>query len=151
MPRLKVDTDVNLSEPLSKRKLMNCIGSLAGPYEVTLKPIDPQRSNQQNRYFWRVCCQTLAEWFTEQGQTMTKDQAKFIFCCDHLPETFTNPVTGEVKVAPGSTSKLSIPEFAEFLEKCLADMANLGIEVEPPPIVAEGRARQRPPPAHAQT
>lgn len=149
MPRLKIDTDVDMNEPLSKRRLLATIGALQGPYEVVLKPIDPRRTNQQNRFFWRVICQTLSEWFTNQGQAMTKDQAKVILCTDHLPDTFTNPITGQVIVAPGSTSILSVPQFSEFNERCMADMASYGIEFpEPPPVIerhnrAEGR-RQTP-------
>lgn len=148
MPRPKIDTDVDMSEPLSKRKLQTCLATLQGPYEVLLKPIDPKRSNQQNRFFWRVICQTLAEWFTDHGKVMTKDQAKVILCTDHLPDTFTNPVTGELKVAPGSTSGLSVPDFSEFVERCMADMASYGIELPPPPVIdepdrAEGRRRTR--------
>lgn len=143
MPRLKVDTDVDMSEPMSKRQLQTCIARLAGPYEVTLKPIDPKRTNPQNRYFWRVVCQTLAEWFTENGQPMTKDQAKALLCEEFLPVTFTDPVTGEVKTTPGSTSGLDVPAMTDFLELSLDWMALHNIELPPPPDMGEGRQQTR--------
>lgn len=146
MARMKIDTDVDMSEPLSKRQLQTCIATMAGPYEVTLKPIDPRRSNPQNRFFWRVVCQSLAEWFTEQGQPMTKDHAKALLCEEFLPVTYTNPMTGEVKTLPGSTSGLSSAEFSEFLENCLAALAKLGIELPPPPEARAERRKRTPPP-----
>ncbi len=144
MPRLTVDTDVDMSEPLSKQQLQRAVATLAGPYEVVLKPINPKRSNQANRFYWRVVCQTLAEWFTQQGQPMCKEQAHVMLAEEFNGVPFVNPKTGElIRMLPGSTSALGVEQFSTYLENCMAWMSVHGIELPPPPAETEGRKQTK--------
>jgi hypothetical protein len=134
MARTSIETDLNLSDVLNKQLLMSNIAHMQGPYEIAIKPIDPKRSNQANRYWHKCVVQTFQRYMAAQGQHFTHDQ-----CHEYLRDRFAkrepifDPATGEViDFMPAASSKMSKVEFGDLIEAASEWMRGMNIVVPTP-------------------
>lgn len=83
------------------------------------------RSEQQNKYYW-VCLEVIA---TETGHTKEELHSAFkkMFLPRHKVE-----VNGKVVYLEGSTTRLNISQFMEYMERISAEAAQLGITLPTP-------------------
>jgi hypothetical protein len=84
------------------------------------------RSLQQNALYW-ACCQRLAKelgWLPDEIHEYNKEH------CNAQTRSLANQQTGEVSDirVPGSTARLALDAFSEYLEKCNAFWGELGYE-----------------------
>ncbi len=120
---------VNLSDPISKRTLIQRIGAMTGPYEVLLKKWRSKRSNQANRYFHGVIVKAYRAYEAEQGNVYSHDQAFEMLKVILMPVDFVNRKTGQVQQIGGSSSNLDVGEFSNLCELALALFGQLNIVV----------------------
>lgn len=134
MPRLKIDNLMNMDDRPTKRALMQAIGTLQGMYDVLLKPCNPTRSTQQNRFYFKTVVTAFENYLSQQGESYTKEQCHQIIAMKNAPIDVVNPVTGEVIDRVGkSTRQMSIEEFSEYTERAMAWLAEtFGIEFAGP-------------------
>lgn len=107
-----------------------------GPAELELRPFASSRSARANRYYWGVVLKMMA---AESGHTA--DELHEVEKMRHLSSVVevVNPETGEVEEMriPGSTAKLTISEFSDYLERVMADGAQMCGIVFPEPSAGE--------------
>lgn len=131
MGRPKLNTELNLSDADNKRRLMAQIGPLQGKYRVRLEPAGETRSGPQNRWYFKFVVPALMEFFEQQGQHFTKEQAHDMLADEFLGETVIDHNTGQVMARTRrSTTTLTVAEFSDYIEKCLAWMAHYGVTVD---------------------
>lgn len=99
-----------------------------GNYVMTVERVQKPRSNPQNAYMW-VCFTIIAQaWSEATGYVLTPQNVHDTYCLMFLPVTMPNGQN-----IPGNTSKLSVEEFTDFLNKVQADAATeYGIQLPSP-------------------
>lgn len=134
MGRTTIETDLNLTDVLNRQLLMSNIAHMQGPYAISIKPIDPKRSNQANRYWHKCIVDTFRQYMAAQGQHFTHDQ-----CHEYLRDRFAHrppifdPATGEViDYMPASSSKMNKAQFGELIEAASEWMQSLNIILPTP-------------------
>lgn len=134
MPRLKIDNLMNMDDRPTKRALMQAIGTLQGMYDVLLKPCNPTRSHQQNRFYWGAVVKAFQDYLAQQGESYTKEQCHQLIAIKHAAQDVVNPTTGEIiGTIARSTSAMSIEEFSEYTERAMAWLSEMfGIEFTGP-------------------
>jgi len=77
-----------------------------------------KRSLPQNAYYWAVMVPLVRRGLYDAGydEVRTDDDAHKVIKHVHLKKNIVNKQTGEVIEIDGSTAKLTIPEFNEFIE-----------------------------------
>lgn len=96
---------------------------------LTLEPVKETRTNQQNKYLWKI--------FEIIGNKFgySKEDIKILLLLEpeinHVKETVSNK-TGEVIKTPASTHNLSKAEFSELTEKIIRWAANWGVDIQSP-------------------
>ena len=126
MARERIDVELNLSDPNTKRNLMVRIGSLSGPYALDLRPIRPTRSQQQNRFYWGVLVESFRQAQADQGVYPSSELVSTLFKvkCGGLVERMFSKTTGELLVEDfRSTTTYSVDEMSEYLERVIAYLA----------------------------
>lgn len=144
MARPDIHRDVDLSNSTAKRELMSEVGRFGGLYAVTIKPIRPTRSSQQNRYFHGVICRAFREFMASQGQHFTHEQVYQFLRDRFIPRApVLDITTGEViDYMPASTAALDVPAFAEFLTAVLEWMEDTFGIIVPEPIPERSERHQ---------
>lgn len=110
--------------PDVKRRLMTAIGALSGFWEVDIKPRRGTITQRQRSYYFSCICAPMSEFLKESGwKTWHKE-----FCHRALKDKFLrvesmNPDTGEVLSAPGSIMDLSVGGMADYIDQCIAYLA----------------------------
>jgi hypothetical protein len=128
-----IEREVNMSDRLAREDFGRVIAPLRDAYEVTLRPIDPRRSNQANRYYWKVVIGTLQDYLNGQGQHYTKDECHDLLGEDLRKVEVHDKRTGAVLgYTLQSTAGMTGPQFHDYVQKCLAHMADFGIFPTPP-------------------
>lgn len=101
-----------------------------------MRPFESSRSSRANRYYWGVVLKLIA---AESGHTA--DELHEIEKMRHLSKTveWTNPTTGEVEEMriPGSTARLTISQFSDYLEAVMFDGSTMFGIVFPSPSATE--------------
>ncbi|MGF7219071.1 hypothetical protein GGR92_005251 [Spirosoma lacussanchae] len=85
---------------------------------LTVKALEPQRSNSQNRYYHGIVVKMIAEAMSEAyGEDVDVDEAH-----EHLKSMFNlrtiETANGYTVKMPGSTKRLSTVEFSTYVDKC---------------------------------
>ena len=140
----KAETEVvNLSDVRQKRALMERIQKLSGLYEVALKPRKLTRTLNQNAYYFAAVVQPFRDWLREQygDPEIDLDQAHEMLKVKILGmnETLVDS-TGEVLMLIPRSKTLDTWEFAQYIEKCAAWLAEFaGIVVIPSEMFYEAK------------
>ena len=94
-----------------------------------------KRSLHQNAYYWGVVVPLIRRGLYEAGydDVRTNDDAHEVLKHVHLKRSMVNKQTGEMIEVAGSTAKLNIPEFNEYIETvCRWAAEYLGIVIPDP-------------------
>lgn len=138
MPRPSIKRMIDLSDRISKQKLMVEIGAMQGQYEVEIEPRRVTRSNAQNAYYWGVVVEAVRLGIDEAwGENLSAEQVHDLLRKKFLELPIVNRKTGEVvEVIPGSTRALSTVEFCAYLDQVIK-FAGEFLNVEVPPADPE--------------
>ncbi|MGM9810828.1 MAG: hypothetical protein ACI30J_08185 [Paludibacteraceae bacterium] len=99
-----------------------------GEYVLTVERVQKPRSNPQNRLMWMWFTCIAQAWSEATGRVFTRENVHDAYCQMFLPVNLPNG-----QHLPGSTSKLSVDAFTEFLNKVRADAAaEYGIQLPDP-------------------
>lgn len=131
---MAIELEINFNSPRQKRLLYQAMKGLNGLHKVTIAERKRQRSSRQNAYYWAVPVHLFHQFLNEQGEAMTKEQTHELMKAKFLRETVVNHETGEVfGERVKSTTELSTSEFAEYLDQCIAWLADMFDIVCPDP------------------
>jgi len=99
-----------------------------GDYVMTVERVQKPRSNPQNKLMWVWFTCIAQAWSEATGRSFTRENVHDAYCQLFLPVTMPNGQN-----LPGSTSKLSVDAFTDFLNKVQADAATeYGIQLPNP-------------------
>lgn len=145
MPREKCKAILDLSDRDMKQRFIRWIGTLAGAYEVEVRPRRNTRSLQQNAYYWACVVTPLADFLSAQDYELnTPEDAHEILKAKFLTTPVINPETGEIigRIVR-STTDLSTEEMTDYIERARAWMLDFfGIwtqDAEPDPRLRQER------------
>lgn len=131
----------DLSDLEQKRRLIYQIQKLKGLHEVAIHPRKLTRTLKQNRYYWVAVAAPFAEWLREsQGDSFinTEDAHEMLKWKILGPKEIVSPLTGEVELMPARSRTLDTADFAEFVDKAAAWLAEFcEIIVLPPELFIE--------------
>lgn len=99
---------------------------------VAVKKFENSRTVQQNRYMYGVVFQIISDY---SGSSIEEVHDRM--CQMFLPPIVTENEKIGCFIAQGKTSKLTTGEMADFLERCRAFGASLGLEIPLPPYRGE--------------
>lgn len=120
MQRELIEQFVDLGNAEVKRALMRTIGTLTGPYDVTLKPRRATRSNQQSRYYFGVVVRSFTDFLKDQGQQVSTEEAHDLLKAKFLSRELVNLDTGEpIGATLRSLTELDVNEMARFIDSCI--------------------------------
>jgi hypothetical protein len=135
---------VNLSDAKDKRMLLEMLRALEGPHRVQWCKHRKRRTDRQNRMYWPLVVQPFADFLREQGESYTDDDAHELLKAKFLRVSVANKDTGEViGEIPRSTTTLTTEEFYDYVEKCVAWLADMfGIECPSPDPYRQAELRE---------
>lgn len=117
---------INMDDANAKRQLQIAIGVMRGPHEVLIKPVKRTRSLDQNAYYWVAVVQPFTEWLRDVwgDSKIDREQAHEILKVKILgmEEKQIPDSDKSLPIIPHSKF-LSVEEFAEYIEKCAAWLA----------------------------
>ena len=123
----------NMSDARTKARILNRMRELEGQYRLDVTKYRPRRSDRQNRYYWPSFVSEFAKLLIETGQCDNMAEARQhgheILKHKFLRREYVDPTTGEVIPYTESTTKLTTAEFNEYLDRCAAWLAELGVIV----------------------
>lgn len=94
-----------------------------------------KRSLSQNAYYWAVMVPLIRRGLYDAGydEVRTDEDAHKVIKHIHLKKRIVSKQTGDVIDIAGSTTKLTIPEFNEFIEAvCKWSAEFLGVSIPSP-------------------
>jgi hypothetical protein len=94
--------------------------------ELTLKKYKKNRTLKQNAYYFGVVLPLMAEHTGYSANEIHEIEKR-----RHLPRKILT-LFGKEYHMPGSTATLSVGEMVEYVDRCIADAAEMGINVPPP-------------------
>jgi hypothetical protein len=141
------DIIADMSDRAIKSKVMAQVGAFQGEWRIEAKRYRPRRTDRQNRYYWPCFVNAFGEYLREQGNDLSNDQAHEILKAKFLRVAVVDQQTGERFVFVRSTTTLNTVEFNEYLDKCAATLAEIGITVPDPTFYRETKEE----PVHAAT
>lgn len=121
---------LNMDDPEVKRRLMVQISTLKGLWELDLKPRKLVRTIKQNKYYWVAVVAPFRDWLREEygDSWITGNQAHLMLATRILGEGRET----SLGVLPPTTTNLNTAEFAEYVDKTAAWLAEFtGIVVIP--------------------
>lgn len=104
-----------------------------GPVSIDIKVEKPTRSSQQNRYWHGVVIPAFSEHCGYDVAEM-----KDALALELIPTEVTNFKTGEITIAPGHTSRLTVSEFNSLIERAQRLGAEMGIYIPDPEEFGHG-------------
>lgn len=110
--------NINNRKILNMTELKKAFNQLKdGKHLLTIKDYR-KRSLPQNAYYWSVVVPLIRRGLYDAGydEVRTNDDAHEVIKQVHLKRNIVNKQTGELIEIAGHTSKLTIPEFNEFIE-----------------------------------
>lgn len=146
MARQSVKAILNLDDRDMKRRFIGWIGTLAGAYEVDVKPRRDTRSLRQNAWYWSCIVAPLADFLAAQDYELCSiGDAHEILKAKFLTDPVVNPATGEVVASrTRSTTDLTTAEFANYCDRARAWLWDFfGIHTNDPEPDVERRGRER--------
>jgi hypothetical protein len=106
-----------------------------GPYELEIRPFEETRRSRANRYLWGCVYKFMAE---EMGQSAA--DVHEIEKLRHNSKLVIDPANGEEIRIAQSTSKLTVQEFSQYIDRVMLDGAEfLGITFPEPRASEEYR------------
>lgn len=132
--RRKIEGLFDLSDTNLKRRICVAIGSMTGPYEVSVAPKRNTRSNRQNAAWWSMIVEPYYQFLKEQECTIhCRDQAHELLKRELLDLPIVNRQNGEVVGhVSRNTKELDTAEFADLFERAQAYLGQAGIYVPDP-------------------
>src|SRR5688572_22988594 len=114
------DARLNMDDIQTRQRFIRYAGSRKGWWKIAMKRTRPQRSQNQNAWYFAEIVQSLVDWmWRENREVITKDDAH-----DYLASRFLGV---DVKVAGAfsipcrkPTHTLGTAEFSDYCEKCRA-------------------------------
>lgn len=99
-----------------------------------------QRSDRQNRYYWGVVVEMVWQMFLEYGNDMTKEEVHDFLKGPEVGALFTEVMDprGEIHRVPLSTTKLTTVSWEDYMTKCRAWAARMGLQIPEPNEVLHG-------------
>lgn len=90
-----------------------------GLYKVTVRKLQNNRSNQQNRWLWGQIYPRMLQGFLDAGwDDFANEEEVHQYCkIQFAGKDIVNRNTGEVVTIPGRTSKMDVVEFALYCEQ----------------------------------
>lgn len=129
-----VEQIVNFSEPRERAAFISQTNALVGSHRVTFVKYRKRRTDAQNRYYRGVIVECLRGYLRDQGDMYTNEKAHKYLAKKFLLEPVIHAETGEViEEIVRSTKELSVNEFCEFIELCIAHLADFFHIVVPAP------------------
>lgn len=121
---------------LPGRRIRKEVAQFAGKeIELTIRRKRKRRSDPQNRYYFGVVVEMVRLGLEgTTGETFNADEAHEFLKSRFLEVLIIDKETGEeIGRMPGSTKKLTVQEFGEYIEKCCRFAAEyLGVNVPLP-------------------
>jgi hypothetical protein len=114
----------------------------AGRVIVTIAPEVETRRDRQNRFYWATVVKTIAD---ETGQDTDSIHEHLKMLHNSEWSTITNPATGEMveQRISKSTAKLSVADFAHYIDLCTiwaAEFLGIVLPEAEPDVTKRGRA-----------
>jgi hypothetical protein len=108
---------INFDDPVEVAHVCRQLREQHGELEVAVR--QPKRTSKQNARYWVAVVEPLSELLTEsQGQEWTPEATHEFLKASFLPmDERTDPITGEVRQIPMSTTQLRKDEFGILMEK----------------------------------
>lgn len=95
-----------------------------GKYIIAMKKVQETRSNQQNKIMWVWFSHIARAWSEATDRVFLKEDVYNAYCLQFLP------VETPKGRAAGSTSKLTVEQMSEFLDRVQADaLQEYGIQL----------------------
>jgi hypothetical protein len=137
MSKRKIDFDaivVNFDNDAARQRVLSRIAQLRGQREISVRLWSGSKSNQQMRYYRGFIVRPLWKMMREQGDMRTAEEWHKFLAAMFLTESVYHPKTGDfLGNTVRSTSDLVKPEFSEYIDLCIAWIADTtGYPVEPP-------------------
>lgn len=105
------------------------------PVDLEIRPFEETRRARANRYYWGVVLKMMA---TEMGEAV--DALHEVMKLRHNTGDATDPSTGEHIRIARSTTKLTVQQFSDYIEKVMLDGAEyLGLTFPEPRASEEYR------------
>lgn len=125
---------LDMSSPAEKRTILELIRQLQGLHRFDVVKYRERRTDRQNRFYWPAVVQPFGDFLREQGEQYTDEMAHDLLKFKFLRQTVADVATGEViGERVRSTTELSVDEFGQYLEQCIAYLADtFGIMVAVP-------------------
>ena len=95
---------------------------LSKAWEVEVKPFAFNRSVQQNRRYWKLV--------QELGSYLGYDEGEMHELCKYKFLSYKQELLGDEMVVIPSTSKITIKEFVEYLDKVERFASTLGFQLQ---------------------
>lgn len=114
------------------KQLLNSLKD--GKHHIAVKDMR-KRSLPQNAYYWGVVVPMVKQGLYEAGydEVQSNDDAHEVIKHIHLKKRIVSKQTGDTIDIAGSTAKLSIPEFNNFIEDvCRWSAEFLGVVIPSP-------------------
>lgn len=120
---------------VEKEHLMAVLNSLkVGFHRIVIRDART-RTHPQNRYYWGVVVPMVKEGLRDAGydEVQTNMDAHEVMKHIHLKKRIVSNKTGDVIDIAGSSAKLPIPEFNEYIERiCRWSAEYLGVAIPAP-------------------
>ena len=96
-------------------------------WQVDVKPYKKDRTQEQNRYYWGVVLVTIQKAIEDSRGEHYSTEEIHEWMRDKFLTKRVVTIKGEPKVLAPSTTKLTVGEFAEYLEQIIRFCAESGI------------------------
>lgn len=118
---------INLSDPVIKRRLISRINSLEGIWELTLEPVKPTRSLNQNRYYFSALVLPFKEWIQENygDPSITNEQAHVELKKAVLGTKHLEALDGEILEIVPDTHEMPTNEFSTYIDQAAEFLARV--------------------------
>lgn len=89
--------------------------------EIEIRPVQDTRSARANRFLWGYVYREIVREMQGRVTAAALDELHECMKLRHNPIRVTDPVTGEERIVGGSTRRMSISEFSDFIEAVMVD------------------------------
>lgn len=124
---------LDMSSPRVREAVQLTAKEARGFYWITVEKYHPVRTLKQNRYYWSVCLDYLADFLTEgTGEPWDDDMAHEFSKALWLQPVIRVLPNGSEYRAVRSTKSLTTKDFAQMVDSLILFLAENGVEVPPP-------------------
>jgi len=133
-----IDRVIDFDNPREAAIFIDGIRRMKKRQRVQITAYRPRRSDRQNRYYWPCFVEPFADYLSkEAGELVEQEQAHEILKARFLKRQIIDKASGERFVHVASSAALDTGQFNEYLDKCAALLATLGIYVPEPDTYRE--------------